>query len=187
MASPQESSSSKSLVLIALVLAIAALFLGRRVFIPLALAVIFSFLLTPPVIFLERIRFRRVPAVMLVLILSLGLIGGVGWAVSGQLVQIIIEFPAYKANLDEKIQALHPAKDGNLSKATATMHELNKELAARFRKRSLPAATSRNTKAQRYRSIRFRCKLPPPHRISIRISANCWGHWPARWKRRRSL
>ena len=160
MASPQESSSSKSLVLIALVLAIAALFLGRRVFIPLALAVIFSFLLTPPVIFLERIRFRRVPAVMLVLILSLGLIGGVGWAVSGQLVQIIIEFPAYKANLDEKIQALHPAKDGNLSKATATMHELNKELAA------VPEAISASSNEQKHKGATL-----PIHSIPVQIAA----------------
>jgi hypothetical protein len=41
-----------------------------------------------------------------------------------------LNFPDYKANLDVKIQSLHPAKNGNLSKATATMQELNKELAA---------------------------------------------------------
>lgn len=147
-------------MLIAFVLAIAALFLGRRVFIPLALAVVFSFLLTPPVMFLERVRFRRIPAVTLVLVLSLGLVGGVGWAVAGQLVQIIIEFPDYKANLDEKIQALHPAKDGNLSKATATMHELNKELAA------LPDAIAANNNEQKQKGA-----TRPIHSIPVQIAA----------------
>lgn len=113
-----------------MVLAIAALYLGRRVFIPLALAVIFSFLLTPVVNLLERIRFRRVPAVIVVLALSLALAGAFGYGVAVQLVEIMVEVPDYKANLEAKIQSLHPAKDGNLSKATATMHELNKELAA---------------------------------------------------------
>lgn len=158
MAAPKESSS-KSLVLIAFVLAIAALFVGRRVFIPLALAVVLSFLLTPPVIFLERLHFRRVPAVMLVLALSLGLVGGVGWAVAGQLVQIIIEFPDYKANLDEKIQALHPSKDGNLSRATETMHELNKELAA------VPDAIAANNNEQKQKGA-----TRPLHSVPVQIA-----------------
>lgn len=130
MAFSKESSSSKSLTLIAIVLTIAALYLGRRVFIPLALAVIFSFLLAPAVTLLEKIRFGRVPAVIAVLLVSLALVGAFSYGVAIQLVEIMVEFPDYKANLDTKIQSLHPAKNGNLSRATATMQELNKELAA---------------------------------------------------------
>jgi predicted PurR-regulated permease PerM len=129
LALSKESSSSKSLTLIAIVLTIAALYLGRRVFIPLALAVIFSFLLAPAVTLLENIRFGRVPAVIVVLLVSLALAGAFSYGVAVQLVEIMVEFPDYKANLDVKIQSLHPAKNGNLSKATATMQELNKELA----------------------------------------------------------
>ncbi len=138
MALSKESSSSKSLILIAIVLTIAALYLGRRVFIPLALAVIFSFLLAPAVTLLEKIRFRRVPAVIVVLLVALALVGSFGYGVAVQLVEIMVEFPDYKANLDAKIQSLHPSKNGNLSKATATMQELNKELAA------VPEAISSN-------------------------------------------
>lgn len=130
MALTKESSSSKSLILIAIVLTIAALYLGRRVFIPLALAVIFSFLLVPAVTLLEKIRLGRVPAVIAVLLVSLALVGAFSYGVAIQLVEIMVEFPDYKSNLDVKIQSLHPSKNGNLSKATATMQELNKELAA---------------------------------------------------------
>jgi predicted PurR-regulated permease PerM len=130
LAPTKEASASKSLVLIAFVLAIAALFFGRELFIPLALALVFSFLLTPLVSLLEKIRLRRVPSVLAVLVLSFTLAGAVTWGVASQLVQIMVELPDYKANLDAKIQSLRRPNSGNLSKATTTVQELNKELAA---------------------------------------------------------
>jgi predicted PurR-regulated permease PerM len=123
-------ASSKSLMVIAFVLAIAALYFGRTVFIPLALALVLCFLLTPFVIILEKIRFGRVPAVIAVVVLSLGLVGIATWGVAGQLVEIMVHFPDYKANLDVKIQSLHSSKTSNFSRATASVQELNKELAA---------------------------------------------------------
>ncbi len=124
------SASSKSLMVIAFVLAIAALYFGRTVFIPLALALVLSFLLTPFVAILEKIRFGRVPAVIAVVVLSLALVGIATWGVAGQLVEIMVHFPDYKANLDTKIQSLHSSKTSNFSRATASVQELNKELAA---------------------------------------------------------
>jgi len=108
----------------------AALYFGRQIFIPLALAVVFSFLLTPLVGLLERIHFGRVPAVCVVLVLAFAMLGTVTWSVAGQMVEIMVDFPDYKANLDNKIQSLHLLNGGHLSKATATVQELNKELAA---------------------------------------------------------
>jgi predicted PurR-regulated permease PerM len=129
LASSKEASASKSLVLIAFVLAIGALYFGRQVFIPLALALVFSFLLTPFVSLLEKIHFGRIPAVLTVLVLSFLLAGAVTWGVASQLVQIMVELPEYKANLDAKIRLLRAQNTGNLGKATATVQELNKELA----------------------------------------------------------
>lgn len=124
------TASSNSITLIAVVLAIAALYFGRQIFIPLALAVVLTFLLTPFVALLEKIRFGRVPSVILVLALSLTLVGLMTWGVATQLVDIMVQFPDYKANLDDKIKLLHATKSTSLSKATATIEDLNKELAA---------------------------------------------------------
>jgi predicted PurR-regulated permease PerM len=124
------STSSKSLMLIAFVLAIAALYFGRQVLIPLALGLIFSFLLTPFVTQLEKLRMGRVPAVLTVLAFSFLLMGIVSWGVAGQLVAVMAHVSDYKSNLDTKIQALHAPRDGNLSRATATVKELNRELGA---------------------------------------------------------
>ncbi|MFZ0294683.1 MAG: AI-2E family transporter [Candidatus Sulfotelmatobacter sp.] len=130
MATSKAASGSKSLVLIAFVLAIAALYFGRELFIPLALAFVLSFLLTPIVSLLEKTRIGRVASVLTVLILSFVLVAGVTWGVARQLVEIMVQLPDYKANLDEKIKLLHASNGGNLSKATATLQQLNKELAA---------------------------------------------------------
>ena len=130
MAISKAASGSKSLVLIAFVLAIAALYFGRELFIPLALAFVLSFLLTPIVSLLEKTRIGRVASVLTVLILSFVMVASVTWGVARQLVEIMVQLPDYKANLDEKIELLHTSNSGRFSKATATVQELNKELAA---------------------------------------------------------
>jgi len=115
---------------IAFVLAITTLYFGRRIFIPFALALVFSFLLSPFVGLFEKIRFRRVPAVIAVLVVSLALMGLATWSLAGQMVAIMNQLPDFKDNLDEKIASLRGANTGGLSKATATIQELNKELSA---------------------------------------------------------
>ena len=128
--SRETSASSKSLILIAFVLAMTALYFGRQLFIPLALAVVFTFLLTPFVTFLEKIHFSRVPAVITVLVLSFALGGAVAWRVANQLVEVTVNLADYKSNLDTKIRSLHTSNNGRVSRATDAIQELNKELAA---------------------------------------------------------
>ena len=129
MARSKDGSASTSLVLIAFVLVIAALYFGRQLFIPLALALVFTFLLAPLVTLLEKIHFRRVPAAFTVLALAFALAASVTWGVANQLVEVMANLADYKTNLDTKIRSLHGPKSGNLSKATATIQELNEELA----------------------------------------------------------
>jgi predicted PurR-regulated permease PerM len=116
--------------LIAVVLAIGALYFGRQLLIPVALGLVFSFLLTPFVTQLEKLRLGRVVAVFIVLAVSFAVVGNLSWRVAGQLVEVMAHLADYKYNLDAKINSLHAERDGNLSKATATVKELNKELGA---------------------------------------------------------
>jgi len=53
-----------------------------------ALAMLFSFLLTPAVIWLERIRFPRALAVSFVVVVFVAAMGSVGWTVADQLVDV---------------------------------------------------------------------------------------------------
>src|SRR5579862_1084007 len=65
------TSSSKSGLIIAVGVVIATLYFGRQIFIPLALALVLSFLLTPLVGWLQRIRIGRLPAALIVLVFCL--------------------------------------------------------------------------------------------------------------------
>jgi predicted PurR-regulated permease PerM len=124
------SDSSRLLTLIAMVVVIAGLYFGRQVFIPLALAVVLAFLLTPVVGWLEKCRLGRVPSVLIVLILSFALMGLTSWIVTGQLMEIVDQLPSYRLNIHEKIQSLRVPNSNRLKNASNTVTELSNELSA---------------------------------------------------------
>jgi predicted PurR-regulated permease PerM len=124
------SSSSKLLTLVGIVVVIAGLYLGRPVLIPLALALVLAFLLSPIVGFLEKSRLGRVTSVLTVLVMSFALLGGVGWTVTGQITQILEQVPDYRANIHDKIVLLRESRDNSLTRATTTVNDLGKELSA---------------------------------------------------------
>jgi len=118
------------LILVGIVVVVAGLYFGRRVLIPLALAVVLAFLLTPIVGLLEKVRLGRVASVLAVLVLAFALLGGIGWGVTNQLMEILVHLPDYRVNIHNKIEAIRAGTSGGLSKATATVDALNKELSA---------------------------------------------------------
>ena len=126
--SSSSNASSKSSLLIATGVVIAALYFGRRIFIPVALALVLSFLLTPLVGWLQKIRLGRIPAVLVVLLLCFSLAAGIGWSVATQLLEITSHIRDYRDNIEENIRSLHSHKNAPLIQATATVQELNKEL-----------------------------------------------------------
>lgn len=124
------TASSRLLTLIAVVVVIVGLYFGRLVLVPLALAVVLAFLLTPVVGWLQKCRLGRVPAVLFVLVLAFGLVSSLGWIVAGQLMEIVDQFPSYKSNIHDKIQSLRVPDGSRLKNATNTVSELSNELSA---------------------------------------------------------
>ena len=64
--------------LASLVLVIACLYWGRVVLIPVALALLLTFLLNPVVSVLQRLGLGRTPPVILVVVLAFVVLGGIG-------------------------------------------------------------------------------------------------------------
>jgi predicted PurR-regulated permease PerM len=128
--SDRVAESSRLLTLIAVVVVIIGLYFGRQLLIPLTLAIVLAFLLTPVVALLERFRLGRVPSVLLVLILSFAFVGSVGWLVAGQLMDVVEQVPGYKSNIHGKIQSFRVPNASGLSKATNTVTELSNEITA---------------------------------------------------------
>ena len=118
------------LVVVATVVAIVTLYFARIVLIPFALALLFTFILTPVVKILERIHFGRIPSALLVVSLTVGACGGVGWTVAKQFAQVVNELPNYRANIRTKLTSLHWSSHHALDNASQTMSEISKDLAA---------------------------------------------------------
>ena len=86
-------SASPLFILTSIVVAIAALYFAKEILLPFALAVLLSFLLTPLANRLERLKLGplglgRVPSVLLVVAMTFVVLGGVGWVVTSQLVEL---------------------------------------------------------------------------------------------------
>jgi len=118
------------LAVVATVVAIATLYFARIVLIPFALALLFTFILTPVVKILERIHFWRIPSAVLVVLLSVGACGAVGWTVAKQFSQVVNQLPDYKANIRTKLTSLHWSSHHALDNASQTMTDIGKDLAA---------------------------------------------------------
>lgn len=174
--SSNSTTSSRSSLFIAVALTIAMLYFGRLIFIPLALALVFSFLLTPFVSLLERCHLGRAPATLAVLGLCFVLSAGLGWEVVSQMLEITGQ---YKTNLEETIRSLHPPKDGALGQATATVRELNEELAQpRGRSQCMPPMNRR----RRAPPSPFPFRWPHLHRIYSRASGLFSARSPDHWR-----
>src|SRR5436853_632346 len=111
-----------------LVLLTAALYFGRDVLIPLALAILISFILAPMVQRLQALRLARVPAVLLVVILVFGGVGALGWTMGRQLVSFAETLPRYEQNIRSKAALLRGGGAGALDQARKTVDNLRADL-----------------------------------------------------------
>ncbi len=113
---------------IVLVGTIAALYFAREILIPFAFALTLTFLLTPVVALLERLRTGRVVAVLTTILISMGVAGGIGWVIVNQFVDVANQLPQYQQNIHAKVEAFHLPASGQLGRAAASVKEVEREL-----------------------------------------------------------
>src|SRR5690242_969344 len=97
------TKSSRFLVMASICVVIAALYFAQEVLIPLALAILFSFLLGPLVRMLERRKVGRVPAVMIVVVATLGIVVALAWVTTVQVMNLVDQLPAYQSEIVDKV------------------------------------------------------------------------------------
>jgi predicted PurR-regulated permease PerM len=94
------------------VLVVAVLYWAQAVLVPFALAILLTFVLTPPVTWLQR-WVGRVPAVLLVVMLVFAALGLAGWGLTWQMDYLVDDLPGYRANIRTKIADVRLAGKGS--------------------------------------------------------------------------
>ena len=125
--SPVSSGIRNIAILVAVV---AVLYLAREILIPLAFAVTLSLILAPAIAWLEKLRLGRVPAALLVMLMSMAGAGAIGWVIFNDLVDVANQLPQYQQNIHKKLEAIRAPNTGAVGRAAASVKELGKELAS---------------------------------------------------------
>lgn len=115
------------LLLTALCAAVALLWWAQRVVVPLALAVLLAFVLTPVVEALERRRVPRVAAVLLVACLAFLFVGAVGWAVLRQVEDLSGQLDEKADKVADKLERLAGGEQGAFQELRRTVKDLGNE------------------------------------------------------------
>ncbi|GGH06677.1 ABC transporter permease [Alsobacter metallidurans] len=125
----QRSMSIMVGVIVAVVVT-CALYFGREILIPLALAVLLSFVLAPLVRMLQRIKVPKAVAVIGVVLSAFLIIAGLGTVIAGQVTGLASELPSYERTIRDKIKSVRGMAAGNgaLERAADVLQDLGKEL-----------------------------------------------------------
>ena len=94
---------------------LAGIYFGRDVLIPLTLAALLTFLLTPLVNKLQR-WLGNVTAVLATMILVLAATIALGWMVGSQAMDLASQLPGYKENIRTKLRSFQIPTGGVLSR-----------------------------------------------------------------------
>jgi predicted PurR-regulated permease PerM len=130
-ASPSDSRAAALQGLLIAAIVIAALYVGRDLLLPLALAIWLSFVLTPLLVLLRRIKLPRVLAVALVVTFAFSVIFALGWMLSRQASELAENLPRYQRVLTEKIGGLRQSARNSpaLAKAFDALRRIQDEFA----------------------------------------------------------
>ena len=144
---------------------IAALYFGKDILLPITVAVLLSFVLSPLVGTLRRLRIPRVVAVVFSAGLALAIIGGVGALLGSQIVEVAGDLPLYQTTIEKKVDVLRKATLGRIA-----------EVASRFRgtlgqagQISPPPASPADEQAARPEQtpVPVEVRQPPPDPVAL--------------------
>ena len=110
------------------VLVVVVLYWAQAVLVPFALAILITFVLTPPVTWLQR-YVGRVAAVVIVVTLVFAALGLVAWGLTRQMNHLAEDLPGYRANIRRKIADVRGAgKGGTVEKLQESLEGIKTDL-----------------------------------------------------------
>src|ERR1700741_3967206 len=137
--SQDRRGQSQSRVLFTTVVVIAILYLAKPVCVPIALAILFAFLLTPVVTLLERTLLRRTGAIVISLTLIVTGLGFGGWWLYQQFNDVAREFTtaATSGKIEQKLRFLKRNPGGTIDRLEKTLARVTEAAADKQEKAEL--------------------------------------------------
>ncbi len=125
---PSESFAKSAWMLASIAVVVAALYLAKGVLVPLTLAMLLSFLLSPVCDRIERRGLGRIPAVLVTAILGFSLLGLVVWTATVQMTELAPKLPEYQDNVQARLHSVNGYFIAALSKVTRTAEDIGESL-----------------------------------------------------------
>jgi predicted PurR-regulated permease PerM len=124
-----ETVMARSLAVLATLGVIAALSYAQEILVPLALAVLLTFVLAPGVRLVMRSGLPQLPSVLIVVVWAFLVLFGVGSFLSLQIAGLAEKLPQYQSVLQQKIQSISSVTTGGtLQRLSGLLENLNREL-----------------------------------------------------------
>src|SRR5262245_16409138 len=167
----RRSRHVNALILLAtFVLIVVALIFGKPVLMPVALATLLSFLLSPIVNQLVRLGMGRTVAVIALVLLIFSGLGATIWGVASQMSVLVDELPKYKDNIREKVVDLRGTDKGSfLDRIRQTWGEIKGEI-----KKADAPRTNETTAANEIASETTPSPVPVPVVVQGQTTSAVW-------------
>ncbi|HEU5443163.1 MAG TPA: AI-2E family transporter [Steroidobacteraceae bacterium] len=130
-------------VLLTVIVVVAVLRLAQDLFVPLALAILLTFLLAPVVARLQHWHINRLIAVIVSIALALTLIGVVGDVIFGQFSDLAHQLPQYEQHLREHIAHLRGFMRGGVTDSLDAVERLTRQIERLSPIASVPAGVQK--------------------------------------------
>jgi len=125
---PSDHLAKSARMLASIAVVVAALYLAKGVLVPMALAVLLSFLLSPVCDWLERRRLGRIPAVVATALVGFAVLGGAAWMAVVQVSDLAPRMPEYETNLKAKLQSANAQFSATLGRVTRTAQGMSESV-----------------------------------------------------------
>ena len=122
--SPKSRKLSPVVVLGTLLLIVALMYWARVVLMPVALAILLTFLLSPLDSALQRLGLGRIFSVALLTVLTFSLVGVIGWGITVQMKDLANNLPRYQANIKQRVVDLQVGQGTKLDNVRAAVEQV---------------------------------------------------------------
>lgn len=119
---PDERLQSTFMASVVAAVAVAGLYFGRPIFVPLALSILIAFALSPLLRLLRKLHLGRLPSVLLSVLFAVVAMLAVGTFIGSQAAKMAAQLPQYQTNLAKKIESIRgTATSSNFVRSTTAV------------------------------------------------------------------